>query len=104
QALRAFAQVHVSYPRDLEGLLGYLAELGVMLGEPAAACDAIDRIERAARAFVRPARPPRVLYLIWREPWMAAGPDTFIDGMLRECGFENVLRQGASRYPEVELA
>lgn len=103
EALRSFAPVHVSYPRDVPGLLAYLAELGVMLGAPGAACDAIDRIERAQRAFVRPARAPRVLYLIWREPWMAAGPDTFIDGMLRECGFENALRAVASRYPEVDL-
>ncbi|PWJ43705.1 ABC-type Fe3+-hydroxamate transport system substrate-binding protein [Sediminitomix flava] len=44
----------------------------------------------------------RVAYLIWREPYMAVGTDTFIDKMIAECGFENVVKE--SRYPEVKLS
>jgi iron complex transport system substrate-binding protein len=44
-----------------------------------------------------------VLYLIWRKPWMAAGPNTFIDGMLTASGFTNALGEGWSRYPHVDL-
>lgn len=42
----------------------------------------------------------RVLYLIWRKPYMAAGKQTFIDDLLGRCGFENVLSE--SRYPELK--
>lgn len=38
-----------------------------------------------------------VLYLIWRDPWMAAGRHTFIDDMLTRNGLKNVLDE--SRYP-----
>src|SRR5690606_15111014 len=38
-----------------------------------------------------------VLYLIWRDPWMAAGRHTFIDDMLSRNGLKNVLDE--SRYP-----
>ncbi len=41
----------------------------------------------------------KVLYLIWRKPFMAAGSATFIDHMLQACGFENAV--AASRYPEL---
>ncbi len=41
----------------------------------------------------------KVLYLIWQNPWMAAGSYTFINSMLEWLGFENVVAQ--SRYPEI---
>jgi ABC-type Fe3+-hydroxamate transport system substrate-binding protein len=104
EALRRSVPVHVSYPRDLPGLLAYLADLGALLGVPDRARNAAREIVRAREALRAPARPPRVLYLIWRSPWMAAGPDTFIDGMLRECGFRSVIDAGTGRYPEVDLA
>lgn len=43
-----------------------------------------------------------ILYLIWREPWMAAGKNTFIDSMLTTIGLENVLETKV-RYPVLTL-
>lgn len=43
----------------------------------------------------------RVLYLIWRNPWMAAGADTFIDAMLGSLGLRNAVSE--SRYPELSV-
>jgi len=40
----------------------------------------------------------RVIYLIWRNPWIAVGKDTYIDAFLTHLGFENEVT--ASRYPE----
>ncbi len=42
-----------------------------------------------------------VLYLIWKNPYLAAGKNTFIDSMLETLGFENAMNQ--DRYPEVNL-
>lgn len=39
-----------------------------------------------------------VLYLIWRQPWMAAGKNTFIDAMLTTIGLNNAI-ESADRYP-----
>jgi len=44
----------------------------------------------------------RAAYFIWRDPWMAAGSDTFINEMLRLAGFENVFGHWP-RYPELSL-
>ncbi len=46
--------------------------------------------------------PRRVLYLIWRQPWMAAGKGTFIDSMLSKIGLVNVLEE--TRYPTLSEA
>ncbi len=45
---------------------------------------------------------PRVLYLIWRGPWMGAGAGTFIHEMLTAGGFRNVLTD-RPRYPELAV-
>lgn len=41
-----------------------------------------------------------VLYLIWRQPWMAVGTGTFIDSMLTVLNLKNVLVD-FPRYPEL---
>lgn len=43
-----------------------------------------------------------VAYLIWKDPYMFAGRNTFIDDILRKIGLNNVIQQ--SRYPEMELS
>ena len=42
-----------------------------------------------------------VAYLIWKDPYLTAGHDTFIDDILRKIGLTNVITQ--SRYPEIDL-
>lgn len=41
----------------------------------------------------------KVIYLIWKKPWMAAGKNTFIDHMLTHLGYENLITE--ERYPEL---
>lgn len=48
----------------------------------------------------------RVLYLIWREPWMTVARDTYIARMLAEVGWQTWPEQlggdiGAARYPQL---
>ncbi|TDQ08356.1 ABC transporter substrate-binding protein [Pedobacter metabolipauper] len=43
----------------------------------------------------------KVAYLIWRNPYMLAGKDTFINHILSLNGLQNVVKE--SRYPEIEL-
>ncbi len=44
-----------------------------------------------------------VLYLIWREPYMAAGKGTFIGDMLQRMGLKNSIEDEMSRYPKLML-
>jgi ABC-type hemin transport system substrate-binding protein len=52
-------------------------------------------------------RPQRVLYLIWREPWMTVARDTYISRMLAAVHWHTLPAadggaQGAARYPVLQ--
>ena len=44
----------------------------------------------------------KVAYLIWKNPYMTIGGDTFISRILEELGFENLFNN-QKRYPEIQL-
>lgn len=45
--------------------------------------------------------PKKVLYVIWYNPIMAVGQNTFINSVLKSAGFLNVISTPNSRYPEI---
>ncbi|HWS75556.1 MAG TPA: helical backbone metal receptor, partial [Quisquiliibacterium sp.] len=76
---------------------------GIFRREEAAA-----RLEERLRAELDAARseafePLRVLYLIWRNPWMTVGASTYIARMLAEVGLEAVAPEDPARYPQVDF-
>jgi ABC-type Fe3+-hydroxamate transport system substrate-binding protein len=48
--------------------------------------------------------PQNVLYLIWRDPWMAVARDTYISRMLALVGWRTQPVSSEDRYPTVELS
>lgn len=56
-------------------------------------------LESAAAAFP----PERVLYLIWKNPWMTVSRDTYVSRMLGLIGWETVPEEAAERYPRISL-
>jgi len=46
--------------------------------------------------------PLKVLYLIWKNPYMTIGNDTFIHHMMSSYGFQNTMSD-VTRYPELSL-
>lgn len=61
---------------------------------------------RAAREALRRATEhlprQRVLYLIWKDPWMTVARDTYISAMLAAAGWDTLPEACAARYPEVD--
>ncbi len=52
---------------------------------------------------LRPARKHiKTAYLIWRNPYMTIGGDTFINDMLNRCGFNNIFASH-QRYPSITI-
>jgi ABC-type hemin transport system substrate-binding protein len=113
--------VHRSLPRDAAGAAAMVrsvaAALSALGGEaaPARGRALADAIEARAAALARDVArergagrgPTRFAYLIWRAPWMAAGPDTYASALLELAGGVNVLRDApelAARYPAIEAA
>jgi ABC-type Fe3+-hydroxamate transport system substrate-binding protein len=44
----------------------------------------------------------KAAYLIWKNPYMTVGSDTFIHNVLSEIGFENIFKN-TTRYPEIKV-
>lgn len=113
RALRDFVhEVIVTHPNTPRDNLALLAQLETAFGtlpgvaERAEALRVDLRAELAASAAGDwPAR--RVLYLIWREPWMTVARDTYIAQMLATvnwltCPAVQGGESGAARYPVIE--
>ncbi|MFN3529581.1 MAG: ABC transporter substrate-binding protein [Bacteroidia bacterium] len=103
EILMQFAPVYISDVRNLDAALEMIASLGEITGRKQAA-DAL--VEAIAHAFGQlPAffEGKKILYCIWRNPWMFAGPDTFIGHLLERLGAQNLAAGFTGRYPEIDL-
>ncbi|WP_299161495.1 helical backbone metal receptor [uncultured Tenacibaculum sp.] len=55
------------------------------------------------KQFIKNKKELKVAYFIWRDPWMVAGKNTFINHLLELNKFKNVYNS-IDRYPEVNIA
>jgi ABC-type Fe3+-hydroxamate transport system substrate-binding protein len=78
--------------------------LGATFGREAQAARLCEEFERALDELrARTWAPQDVLYLIWRDPWMAVAPDTYIAQMLALVGWRSQPLHSEDRYPTVDL-
>jgi len=99
-AIRAFCPVWTSDITDISSALEMISGIGEITGRGAEASRIREKIQRGLAAIVP--NPRKVVYIIWKDPFMAAGGDTFIHAMLDACGWDNLLA-GQRRYPELSL-
>jgi len=87
---------------NLKDALNMINSVGDIVAKKEEALKLTQQIKRNFESL-RPSKkePLRVLYLIWKNPYMAAGKDTFIDYMLSQCNLLNVCDVSMGRYPEL---
>lgn len=91
-------------PASLGGVVESIAAVGRALAAEAAAREAIGRLQGGMAAVqdrVRGRARPRVLYLVWADPLIAAGPATYIHDLLALAGGENIVRERTVPYPRL---
>ena len=107
-ALAAFVpHIVVTHPNTPQDNLPLFALVGGVFGAEDAAARLADELRAAlaeAAALRRTLADERVLYLIWREPWMTVARDTYIAATLAEVGWHTLPaveggETGAARYP-----
>ena len=87
---------------NLEDALEMIREVGSITGTSQKAEEIVSKIrENFSRLKNLKKTNQTVLYLIWKNPYIAVGPNTFIDVMLTTLGFQNAMKE--ERYPEVEM-
>ena len=81
--------------------------LGGIFGAQSAAerlAKAFDQAYGAAVASTAQLPRERVLYLIWKDPWMTISRDTYIARTLASVGWDQIEIAGGDRYPAVDLS
>ncbi|WNJ18978.1 helical backbone metal receptor [Pontibacter sp. G13] len=95
--------VFVTEIQGIDRAIAMVEDLGELIGLGQEGRDLRANLS-AARKQVAPMEGNlRAAYMIWKDPWMGAGRDTFIDEMLNEMGLTNILRDMSGRYPEISL-
>ncbi|MEN9727018.1 MAG: hypothetical protein RL434_1384 [Pseudomonadota bacterium] len=106
EALRAFVpNVIVTHPMGPEDNFGLYRLLGGIFGretEAAALCAKLATV-MGSIAGLEGRRLRRVLYLIWRDPWMTVSRDTYISRTLARFHWLTEPANAESRYPVIAL-
>jgi ABC-type Fe3+-hydroxamate transport system substrate-binding protein len=102
ETLAANYPVWISDVNNLAGALKMIADIGTLTGKSAAANTLVSNIKMAFDEMPEIEKPVKTAYLIWRDPFMTIGGDTFINNMLQHCGLQNIFAD-KKRYPEVSI-
>ncbi len=96
-------KIWVTDIQNLEDNSIFLAELGEILGKQNIAKDFITKTENIFNSLkFENSKKIKAAYLIWKNPYMTVGSDTFIHHILENLGFENIFKN-TKRYPEISI-
>lgn len=92
--------VWVPEPHTVEDAIADLRAMSRLLGRAEKGEALAQELEQTLAKAQTAATSCTFAYLIWRNPWMVAGANTFISNMLAQGGGQNLF---AGRYPHVSL-
>ncbi|MCK6385335.1 MAG: helical backbone metal receptor [Rhodocyclaceae bacterium] len=102
---RFVPHIVVTHPNTPEDNLELFRLLGGIFRREAQAAQlaedfmaAREALRRAAAALPR----ERVLYLIWKDPWMSVARETYISAMLAAAGWDTLPERSEARYPQLD--
>jgi iron complex transport system substrate-binding protein len=84
------------------GVRKLAAALGVSERGGKLAAD-IEKTLNASRSRIHPLKHMKVLYIVWPEPLLVAGPGTAIDDAIVLLGMENAAHKAATSYPRYSI-
>lgn len=102
EALEKIAPVYVSDVNNLDDALGMIEDVGALTGKIENSKIVIENIHAQFQKLQTINYKLRTAYLIWRDPYMTIGGDTFINDMLSRCGLQNIY-ENEKRYPQITL-
>src|SRR5690625_4548246 len=103
------AALEVDYPvyvfeiQTIQDAARMIHDLGELTDRSLLATDLNTQIDTAFSRLPK-MHGQRVAYVIWQNPFMVVGQDTYIQTLLETMGFVNPFTSFAGRYPEVTAA
>ncbi|MFT3678974.1 MAG: helical backbone metal receptor [Ferruginibacter sp.] len=102
EQLAQYFNVWVTDVFDLESALQMIGDIGHLTQTSNKTTQLIGGIKQGFENLTRPPQNIKTCYLIWRQPYITIGGDTFISDMMLKCGLENIYAT-EKRYPEVDI-
>jgi ABC-type hemin transport system substrate-binding protein len=88
----------VTNVHNIPSALAMIATIGKAIGKARKANELVKAIQTSLQQIILPPKPIKCCYLIWKEPFITIGGDTYIHDVLKAMGFKNVFEK-ATRYP-----
>ena len=105
EACEEIAPVHVSEIYTLDDAIALIEDYGQLFSCRTEASKIVQKIRfnlNSFLEFVKDKEVKKVAYFIWRNPWMVAANNTFINHILELNKFKNIY-DNKERYPEIKL-
>lgn len=101
-AIAAFCPVWCSDIATLADAFAMMGTIGTLTGKEGRATEIIQTIQNEFASLPKTNTAVKAAYLIWQNPYMTVGGDTFIHTMMEAAGFENVFADYI-RYPAISM-
>lgn len=95
--------VWMSDIQNLDDALKMINSVADLVGRKEEGAALVNRVTGDFKLLKSEKHKIKCLYLIWRNPYLAAGKDTFINDMLNRNGWNNLAAGEPGRYPELTL-
>ena len=106
EALATRYQVWTSDVMNLESALQMISSIGDLTNRNRQAGEIVTKVREEFQNLTNQLQKvkfkPRTGYLIWKDPYITVGGDTFINAMLHACGMKNAFGH-LKRYPEIQI-
>ncbi|HWH61758.1 MAG TPA: helical backbone metal receptor [Ginsengibacter sp.] len=97
--------VFVTDVRNINDALKMIKNVGMLTGQASSAVRIANSIQSTFKKLfekISSKEKIKTAYVIWRNPYMVAGGDTFISDMMQYCGMQNIY-SNMKRYPEINI-
>lgn len=94
--------VWVTDVNNLRSALKMINDIGLLIKNAVNAALLTNHINRSFEQLFKTRQKLDTAYLIWRNPYMTIGGDTFIHDMLGHCGLQNIFAN-EKRYPVINV-
>lgn len=103
EELEKYFPVWISDVNNLEEALKMIRDIGKIVNKQNESEKLVQQIQSRFTQLSIPNFKLKTCYLIWKDPYMTIGGNTFISNMMKHAGFENMFEY-KTRYPEVTIA
>lgn len=104
-ACRKICATYVSDIYTIEDILYLIKDFGIIFNIEEKSTHLSREIQKKVtefKEFIKDKNPIQVAYFIWKNPYMVAANNTFINTLLQLSGFKNIF-DTEGRYPEINL-